>query len=70
MFKRELFTPETATHEEDLPHRFQESVGSAFACEVCGCASDEPRHAAWEKAQLVERERAAGTGGFTREFGS
>ncbi len=60
------FKRETATRATDLPHEF---AGAAQLCDACGTESKDPRHQAWEKQDLAERERASHEV-FPRETGS
>lgn len=48
---------ETATYQQDLPHKFAEDPGSQV-CTLCTTAADDARHVSWEQAHLAERERA------------
>lgn len=66
------FQRETATYEEDLPHRFRVEVGSAAAggCGTCGAPDEDPRHVSWEREKLAEQAAARHGETFPREFGS
>lgn len=61
------FIRETATQVADLPHEF-DGVQNAGACLTCRAALGDPRHVAWERAELASRERAREE--LQREFGS
>lgn len=53
------FQRETATHASALPHEFEVAEDlAASVCEVCQGSPHDPRHRAWERQQLAERERA------------
>lgn len=64
------FPRETATHIEDLPHRFEQQAGTR-GCEVCGWEPEDARHLAWEKSQVMVTENADNSlnGAVTRQFG-
>lgn len=64
------FVRETATHIEDLPHRFEERAGDR-GCDVCGWQPEDARHRAWEQAQVTARETAnqSPDAAITRQFG-
>lgn len=64
------FPRETATHIEDLPHRFDDVAGEHL-CDVCGWKAEDARHLAWEQDQILQREHAgqALSGSVTRQFG-
>jgi hypothetical protein len=64
------FRRETATSEADLPHEFQEQekASEAQLCVVCETTPRDPRHRAWERQQLSDRERAQAE--VVREIGS
>ena len=55
---------ETATHTEDLPHRFEDHDG---ACAVCHSGAADARHTAWERERAAEQAPRAP---FTREIGT
>ncbi len=59
---------ETATHLADLPHEF-EAHPATRTCDVCQSDPGDPRHVAFERARLADRERASADG-FSREIGS
>ncbi len=61
------FIRERATEIADLPHEFA-GVENAGACLTCRAALGDPRHVAWERAELASRERAQEE--VKREFGS
>jgi hypothetical protein len=65
------FQRENATEAADLPHEFadwSEPGWSEPQCGVCTAVEDDPRHLAWERQQLVDRETASAS--FSRELGS
>jgi hypothetical protein len=64
------FPRETATHIEDLPHRYERQA-DARGCDVCGWEPEDARHAAWEKSQvnMTENAKDSSNGAVTRQFG-
>jgi hypothetical protein len=65
------FRRETATDVAALPHEFELAATQDVvrSCDVCGQASGDPRHVAWEQQNLLDRERAR-VEMFGRETGS
>lgn len=60
------FRRETATEQAALPHQMQPQTTQI--CEVCQAGPNDLRHAAWERQQLADRERAQQE--LRREIGS
>lgn len=61
------FPRETATELADLPHQLEGHAADGH-CELCTEGPGDPRHVAWERAQIAEK--ASWASPFQRETGS